>query len=51
MPANVFVGRVAVPPGSHSLEVTFQGVPDARREVTVDVASGGFAAVVVTEPR
>jgi hypothetical protein len=51
MPADVLIGRVAVPPGSHSIEVSFQGAPDAGREVTVDVPAGGYAAVVVTEPR
>jgi hypothetical protein len=51
MPADVLVARVPVSPGAHTIDVGFQGVADAGRRVSVDVAAGGYAAVVITEPR
>jgi hypothetical protein len=51
MPGDVLVARVPVSPGSHSIEISFEGIASADRQVTVDVPAGGYAAVVVTEPR
>jgi len=51
MPGQVLVARVPVAPGAHTVEVEFDGAPGVRRVATVNVASGGFGAVVVTEPR
>jgi hypothetical protein len=51
MPSHVLVARVPVSPGSHAVDVSFAGAPDAGRSVTVEVPAGRFAAVVVTEPR
>jgi len=49
LPERVLVARVPVTPGRHDLEIDF-GSAGGRR-AAVDVADGGFAAVVVTEPR
>ncbi len=51
MPGDVLVARVPVSPGSHSIDVTFQGLASADRQLTVDIPAGGYAAIVVTEPR
>jgi hypothetical protein len=49
LPGRVLVARVPVTPGAHSVEVTFGG--GGGRTVPVDIRAGGYAAVVVTEPR
>jgi hypothetical protein len=51
LPERVFVARVPVTPGEHTVDVRFSGVSNADRSYTVDVANEGYAAVVVTEPR
>lgn len=51
MPAEILVARVPVSPGAHSVDVRFTGAPNADRQVTVDIPAGGYAAIVVTEPR
>ncbi len=49
LPDRVLVARLPTAPGSHTVDVAFgNGV---NRRVSVDVPDGGFAAVVVTEPR
>jgi len=50
MPARVLVTRVPVAPGEHTVDVAFDGV-SVQRTSTVRIAPGGYAAVVVTEPR
>lgn len=49
LPDHVLVGRLPVTPGAHTVEVSFGG--SGGRTVPVNVADGGYAAVVVTEPR
>ena len=49
LPSHVLVARVPLQPGAHDVTVSFGG--GGGRKVTVDVPTGGFAAVVVTEPR
>lgn len=49
LPDRVLVARVPVSPGMHTVEVSFSG--GGGRTVPVDVHEGGYAAVVVTEPR
>ena len=49
LPDRVFVARVPIPAGQHTVDVTFGG--GGGRRVSVDVPAAGFAAVVVTEPR
>jgi hypothetical protein len=51
LPARVLVARVPVDPGSHSVDVTFGEAAGADRKYSVDVPSGSFSAVVITEPR
>lgn len=51
MPGQVLVARVPVAPGTHTVEVEFDGAPGVRRVATFNVAAGGFGAFVVTEPR
>jgi len=49
LPDRVLVTRVPVAPGPHTVDVRFGG--GVTRRVSVDIPPGGFAAVVVTEPR
>lgn len=49
LPARISVARVAVAAGQHEVEVAFAG--GVQRRLSVEVPPGGFAAVVVTEPR
>jgi hypothetical protein len=51
MPGKVFVGRVALPAGTHEVEIAFSGVAAANRTLTIDMPAGGYRAVVITEPR
>lgn len=51
LPGRVLVTRREVPAGRHAVEVEFAGAPEARRTEEVEIPSGGFAAVVVIEPR
>jgi tetratricopeptide (TPR) repeat protein len=51
MPAQVYLARVPVVAGRHDIEVAFEGALGAGRKVSVDIREGGFAVVVVTEPR
>ncbi len=45
----VLVARLPIPPGQHRVDVTFGGAGAVN--ITVEVPEGGYAAVVVTEPR
>lgn len=49
LPDRVFVARLPVAPGPHTVEVNVGG--SDVRAVAVDVQNAGYAAVVVTEPR
>ena len=49
LPDRVLVARLPVAAGAHTVEVSFGG--SGGRSIPVDVPNGGFAAVVVTEPR
>lgn len=51
LPGRVYIGRTALPPGRHTVEVAFSGAPDALRREDAEIAPGGFATVVVIEPR
>ncbi len=51
LPGHVWVARVPVEPGEHEVEVRLEGDADAVHRVPVRLARGGWAAVVVTEPR
>lgn len=51
LPDQVLVARIPVPAGEHEVEVGFSGDPSALRHFRVQVGVGGYAAVVVTEPR
>jgi len=51
LPDQVLVARVPVPAGDHDVEVGFSGDPSSLRRFAVQVPAGGFATVVVTEPR
>jgi hypothetical protein len=51
LPARVFAARVSVPAGAHTVEVAVGAGPGTGVRRRVDVAAGGFAALVVTEPR
>ncbi len=51
LPDHVFAARVIVPPGTHSVDVSVDAEASPRRRFQVEVPAGGFAAVVVTEPR
>ena len=49
LPDRVLVARLPIAPGSHDVDVGFGG--GGNRRAAVDVPKGGFAAVVITEPR
>jgi len=51
LPARVLVARVPVEPATHEVDIAFQGGAGTGGQVDVDVAPGGYAIVVVTEPR
>lgn len=48
LPQWIYVHRQTVEPGEHDVEVEISG---QRRRVQVSVPKGGYAAVIVTEPR
>jgi hypothetical protein len=48
---RVLATRLRVSPGTHEVAVSFAGAPGADRHMTIDIPRGGFAVVVVTEPR
>jgi hypothetical protein len=50
LPARVWVARAPVAAGAHEVVVTLEGIAGERR-VPIEVAPGGYTAVVVTEPR
>jgi hypothetical protein len=49
LPGQVWVARAVVPAGAHEVVVELEGA--GERRVPVQVNEGGYAAVVVTEPR
>ncbi len=49
LPDRVLVARLPVAAGPHTVDVALGG--GVNRRLSVDVPDGGFAAVVVTEPR
>jgi hypothetical protein len=51
LPARVWVARASVAPGAHEVVVQFEGEGSRERRVPVEVAEGGYAVVVVDEPR
>jgi hypothetical protein len=52
LPAFVFVTRVPVAPGQHTVTITASGNGgQERREITADVKPGGFVTVDVTTLR
>lgn len=52
LPDRIHIGRMLVPPGRHSVEVTVYGPGGKERHTTeVDVGPGGFAVVDVTTLR
>ena len=51
LPGRYLATRVAVPPGEHVVEISFDGSGAGLRRHPVTVAPGGLAAIVVTEPR
>ena len=46
---SILVGRLPLTPGAHTVEVSFGG--SGGRTVPIEVQDGGYAALVVTEPR
>ncbi|MFK7897745.1 MAG: hypothetical protein AB8G23_18055 [Myxococcota bacterium] len=50
LPNEIWISREPVVPGRHTLSVEIEGVAE-RREVEIDVAAGGFSAVLITVPR
>ena len=51
LPGRVLATRVPVTPGDHVVEVAFGEAGTPPRQFDVTVAPGGFATIVVTEPR
>lgn len=51
LPGRVLATRIPVRPGDHVVEVAFGGAGAPPRQFDVTVAPGGFATIVVTEPR
>jgi uncharacterized protein len=51
LPASVWLARMVVPAGSHEVVVRLEGSGGYERRVPIEIAPGGYAAVVVTEPR
>ncbi len=52
LPDRVFIGRVQVPPGEHTLEVVVEGNGGSERHTaSVNVAEGGYAVVDITTLR
>ena len=51
LPGRVWVARTTVAAGPHEVVVQLEGEGGVSRRVPIEVTEGGFAAVVVTEPR
>lgn len=51
LPGRVLATRLRVPPGAHTVEIAFGDASALPRRFDVNVAPGGLATVVVTEPR
>jgi len=51
LPGRFLAARVSVPPGRHTVDVALGDGGVGSRQIEVDVAPGGLATVVVTEPR
>jgi hypothetical protein len=51
LPGRVWIARTTVAPGAHEVIVDLDGSGLPPRRVPVEVAPGGYAVVVVTEPR
>jgi len=51
LPGRVLATRIPVRPGDHVVEVAFGQAGTPPRQFDVSVAPGGFATIVVTEPR
>ena len=51
MPGRILAARVPVSAGDHEVEVRFDYAPEATRRSTIRVDTGGYRAIVVTEPR
>ena len=51
LPAQVWIARMVVPAGAHEVVVRLEGAGAYERRVPIQVSEGGYAAVVVTEPR
>jgi hypothetical protein len=51
LPGRVWAARVPVDPGAHEVVVEVEGSRPAERRIPVEVAQGGYAVVVVAEPR
>ncbi|MFO0691553.1 MAG: hypothetical protein U0900_22845 [Myxococcota bacterium] len=51
LPGRVLATRMPVPSGAHTVEIAFGDASALPRRFEVNVAPGGLATVVVTEPR
>ncbi len=51
LPGRVWVARIPVEPGAHEVAVEVAGARPVERRVPIQVGPGGFAVVVVAEPR
>jgi hypothetical protein len=51
MPGRLWVSRIPVEPGPHEVVVTLEGSREPERRIPIDVKPGGYAAVIITEPR
>jgi hypothetical protein len=51
LPDRVFAARARVPAGAHTIEVGVGAGPGTSARRRVEVGPGGFAALVITEPR
>jgi hypothetical protein len=51
MPGRLWVSRLSVEPGAHEVVVALEGSQEPERRIPVDVKRGGYAAVVITDPR
>ena len=51
LPGRVWLARVPVEAGAHEVVVALEGSGARERRVPVQVSEGGYAVVVVTEPR
>ena len=51
LPGRVWLARLVVPAGAHEVVVQLEGTGAVERRVPIQVAEGGYAAVVVMEPR